>query len=398
MRVLVHDYAGHAFCVQLSRALAARGHDVRHVFSQATLCPKGELERRETDPESLQLEGIALGRMIRKDSFLDRFRLERDHGRRLVGVIDRFGPEVVISANTPSLPQHRLAVHLRRAGIPLVSWIQDMYGVAARTILSKKLGIVGNLVGRYFESLDRQSARQSAEIVLITEDFETKFREFGISADRLHAIHNWAPIDSLPMRPRDNAWSEGQGLGATCRFLYSGTLAMKHNPNLLLELARRLQDTGAGELIVISEGPGVEWLRDKTSADGCAALQLLPYQPFERLAEVLASADVLVSVLEPDASAYCVPSKILSYMCAGRAQLAAMPASNQATRLIAQHEMGVTTSPTDANGFATAALDLAATPEVRQQMGTRARAYAEAHFDIEQICTQFCTVLQQARG
>ena len=29
MRIVVHDYAGHAFPISLSRALAARGHDVK---------------------------------------------------------------------------------------------------------------------------------------------------------------------------------------------------------------------------------------------------------------------------------------------------------------------------------------------------------------------------------
>ena len=32
MRILVHDYAGHPFQVQLSRALAQRGHDVLHAY------------------------------------------------------------------------------------------------------------------------------------------------------------------------------------------------------------------------------------------------------------------------------------------------------------------------------------------------------------------------------
>ena len=393
MRVLVHDYAGHAFCVQLSRALAERGHEVLHVFSHATLCPKGELERSDGDRDNFQVQGIELGRMIRKDNFLDRFRLERDHGKRAVQVWDRFGPDAVISANTPSLPQNRLARHATRRGVPFVSWVQDMYGVAARTILQKKLGVIGSMVGRYFEALDRQSARLSSQVVLITEDFIPKFRAFGIADARLHAVHNWAPIESLPQFPRENEWSRSQGLGRDCRFVYSGTLAMKHNPALLLELARRLDQDGSGELVVISEGPGIEWLRGQTETAPCQSLRLLPYQPFEQLGQVLASADVLVSVLEPEASGFCVPSKILSYMCAGRAQLAAMPESNQATQLIAQHQMGITTSPTDVAAFVAAAIKLAGDPDERTAMGVRARAYAERHFDIDEICTRFCEIL-----
>ena len=35
MRIVLHDYPGHAFPVQLSRALAARGHQVLHIWFSA---------------------------------------------------------------------------------------------------------------------------------------------------------------------------------------------------------------------------------------------------------------------------------------------------------------------------------------------------------------------------
>ena len=63
---------------------------------------------------------------------------------------------------------------------------------------------------------------------------------------------------------------------------------------------------------------------------------MLPYQPFDRLPEVLASADVLVVILEPEAGRFSVPSKTLSYLCAGRAVLGSMPATNPAARLLTE--------------------------------------------------------------
>ena len=47
MRILVHDYAGHPFQVQLSRELARRGHEVRHAYASALQTPRGELVKRE---------------------------------------------------------------------------------------------------------------------------------------------------------------------------------------------------------------------------------------------------------------------------------------------------------------------------------------------------------------
>ena len=139
MRIIVHDYAGHPFQVQLSRELAARGHEVLHLYCGSTHTPRGELARRADDPATFDIRDITLSQTIPKASFIKRYRLESDYARQLVAACLPFQPEVVISANTPSIAQYRLARDCRRYGIRLVSWIQDVYGVAAYKLLSRKL-------------------------------------------------------------------------------------------------------------------------------------------------------------------------------------------------------------------------------------------------------------------
>ena len=45
MRLNIHDYSGHPFQVQLSRDLAARGHDVLHGYSTQYVTGHGNLGR-----------------------------------------------------------------------------------------------------------------------------------------------------------------------------------------------------------------------------------------------------------------------------------------------------------------------------------------------------------------
>ena len=117
------------------------------------------------------------------------------------------------------------------------------------------------------------------------------------------------------------------------------------------------------------------------------ALVLLPYQPYEVLPEVMASADVLVAILEPDAGVFSVPSKVLSYHCAGRPILAAIPAVNLAARIIERNGSGLVVEPSDENGFVARAWELVRQPAARREMGARALCYAEATFDIATIGT-----------
>jgi glycosyltransferase involved in cell wall biosynthesis len=388
MRIIVHDYAGHPFQVQLSRELAKRGHAVLHLYCGSTHTPQAELRQREGDAD-FEVHGISLSKRIPKTNFLQRLQLERQYGPALIAECEQFRPDFVISANTPSIPQARLARWCERQEVRLVSWIQDIYGLAAYRLLGKKLPVVGHLVGQYFIWLDKLSARKSDALVLIADDFGDVFKRWGIDPARLHTIHNWAPLEDMPVRPRDNAWSRNNNISSGLRFVYSGTLAMKHNPALLLELAHMLDKNDSGELVVVSEGSGVEWLAEQAANKELSALRCLGFQPFEDLPDVLGSADVLVAILEADAGVFSVPSKVLSYLCAGRPLLLAVPKENLAAKIVMDCGAGLVVEPTDLPGFCAAAQRLIDSPPLREKLGSAARQYAESHFDIHQIGDQF---------
>jgi glycosyltransferase involved in cell wall biosynthesis len=394
MRIIVHDYVGHPFQVQLSRELARRGHDVLHLYCSSFVTPRGALARRDDDPPGFACRGIALSQTIPKTNFVRRFQLEAEYARSLVAECVPFEPDVVLSANTPSIAQHRLARWCSRHGVRLVSWVQDIYGLAAYRLLSRKLPCIGHVVGRYFIALDKASARRSHAIVVITADFRDVLTKWGIDASRIHVIHNWAPLEEMPLRPRENYWSRAQALTSGMRFIYSGTLAMKHNPALLLELARLLNRDSLGELVVVSEGAGVEWLAQQAAVSSLKSLRLLGFQPFDALPDVLGSADVLVAILEPDAGVFSVPSKVLSYFCAGRPVLLAVPHENLAAKTVVESGAGLVVEPSDIEGFLAAAQRLIDSPQQRTEFGQAARRYAETHFDIRHIGDQFEAIIR----
>lgn len=393
MRILLHDYAGHAFSVQLSRRLASRGHEVLHLYCASNCAPRGILEKQPEDPATFDVRGIDLGRMIPKTGYLRRLQLEMAYGKLLVEEFRDFRPDVVLSGQTPSIPQLRLTRSCNAAGTPHVFWVQDAYGLAAYKLLSRKLPGFGHLVGKYFIWLDQQSARLSESVIVITEDFKPMLADWGVADQKIHVVHNWSLLDDLPMRPRTNDWSQSQHLGDGPRFIYSGTLAMKHNPELLLELAKMLDRRGTGEMVVISEGAGIEWLKEQSRLGGVRSLKFFPYQPFEQLANVLGSADALVVVLEKDAGAFSVPSKALSYMCAGRAILGAIPRQNLAARIIVNHQAGLVVEPNDMAGFCRAAEKMVEFPDQRADFAAAARRYAEQSFDLDRIADRFEQIL-----
>lgn len=396
MKILVHDYAGHPFQVQLSRALAARGHDVVHVSAEGLQTPRGELEGKGGDAATLRLVGVPVGEgyVRHKYDFVKRRGLEVAYGRRVAQLIAAERPEVVVSSNTPTEAQQAIWRVCRGQGVGFYYWVQDFYSVAVDTLLRKKLPVVGALAGAYYRWLEGAQMRGAAGVVSITEDFVPVMqREFGVERERITTIPNWAPLEGMPVRTKRNAWSEAHGLGGKFVYLYTGTLGLKHNPSLLLELARRHRHDDSIRVVVVSEGLGADWLREQAVADRLTNVVQLPYQDFAVMPEVLASGDVLIGLLEEEAGIFSVPSKILTYLCAERPILLAAPSMNLATRLVARERVGMTCAPADVAAFLHAADHLRTQPGLGAVLGRRGRLYAESHFQIEAITDRFEAVL-----
>ena len=398
MRVYLHDYAGHPFQVQLARALAERGHTVRHGYSSTNQTPQGALARRDGDPDGFEPDPIALANPIEKYAhslrgLWARRKREKEYGALLIERIVHFHPDVVLAANTPLDALAPLQRWCSEQDVRFVNWLQDLISVASHRLLRRKLPVLGEFAGRIYVGMEQRILRASDAIVMITDDFRPILTRWGVKPERLHVVENWAPLEEMPVRPKKNPWSEAFGLAEKQVLLYSGTLGMKHNPTLLLNLALRWKDDDSVRVVVIAEGAGADWLREKKTEQSLEGLVVLPYQPFEEFPDVLASADVLLAILEPEAGVFSVPSKVLTYLCAGRAVLLAVPPENLAAQIITRTGSGVVVPPTAPTAFVHEAAKLLGDGERRAEAGQNARAYAETTFDIKQITDRFEAIL-----
>ncbi|HEY8749840.1 MAG TPA: glycosyltransferase family 4 protein [Tepidisphaeraceae bacterium] len=389
MRIMLHDYGGHAFIAQLSRELARRGHELLHVYSASVQTPQGTLTLQPHDPDTLRFAPIKLPASISKHSLLKRRQQERQHGRRAIALLNEFQPDVLICATTPSEIQYDLVKHCRRNGIKTVTWVQDLHGLAAYEILRRKIPFLGAAIGRYYMWLDRQAMRLSDAVVIITEDFREYLRRWGVDQDKVVCIPNWGPLDDIPQHPKDNPWSRRHGLHDKLCLLYSGTLAMKHNPKLLLALAEHFKSRDDVRVVVVSEGKSANWLRTTADAQGLSNLITLPFQPFETVPQVLASGDILVSILEPEAGRFSVPSKVLAYLCTGRPLLLAMPATNLAARTATRAGAGVIVSSEGDDRLGPAVDEHLGDADTRRRMGYNGRKYALQHFNVGSVADRF---------
>lgn len=396
MRILIHDYSGHPFQVQLSRHLAAWGHGVRHAYSAAVETPRGPLAPAPDDPPTFDIVSLAVGQRLAKYEPVRRLRQESAYAGELAKQIRDLRPDVVLSGNCNPVIQRRAATSAHRVGAGFVTWLQDLYAPALHDALRRRSRSLAGVASAVAERVEAAALRASDMVVPVAPAFADAALAAGLDSRRVRVIPNWAPpLDAAPATGA--AWRARHGLEGRVVFLYAGTLGQKHDPELLAGLARHLRADPDTAVVVASQGPGREHLERVRAAEGLANLVLLDFLPYAELPGALAAADVLLAVLSAEGGRYAVPSKILTALRAGRPVLAAMPPDNEASTTLAAAEAGIVVPPDDGAGWRAGAERLRADPALRARLGANGTRYAERHFDIERIAETFVDVLVRAR-
>ncbi|MDT4891313.1 MAG: hypothetical protein QOE97_348 [Pseudonocardiales bacterium] len=397
MRLNLHDFSGHPFQAQLSRNLAARGHEVLHGYSSQYITGHGRLEVVPGDPAGLRMEGITADVPLIKYSPLGRCRFEVAYADAWRRRLDDENFDVVVACNVPLFALARMRRYFCRRQQPWVLWHQDVYSLGVAGEAMRRLPRpVAVAVSDRVQRIERSQVDSAAAVVAIAEPFRQQYERWNARTDHVRIIPNWAPLDDLVPGRRDNQWSLREGLPReSVRIMYAGTLGRKHNPLLLLDLLDGVRARGVDAvLVVVSEGEGADMLA--AAAGDRPDVRFLGYQPAEDLSDVLASADVMVALLEPDAGEFSVPSKVLSYLAAGRPTIALVPAGNPCADDV-RGAGGFVGEPTQAGALLAAQwLHTVSDPAALAVLGRDARALAVERFDIERITSEFESILGDA--
>lgn len=255
---------------------------------------------------------------------------------------------------------------------PLVFNVQDVFPDAA-----VETGAITNrrviALARWLEAV---TYRAAAAVTVLSGDLAANVAAKlpASCRDRIHVIPNF--VDTEVIRPlgRDTAYRRELGIGTEPVVMYAGNVGFSQSLDLVVEAARRLPDV---TFVVNGDGSARSGL--VRSAAGVANLRIAGYQPAERLAEVLASADVHVVPLRQGLGRVSVPSKTYSVMAAARPVLAAIDPGTEVPRILEASGGGLAVAPDDPDAFVAGLRRLLDDPEWARAMGERGREWVVAH-------------------
>lgn len=276
----------------------------------------------------------------------------------------------------------RLLAGLRR--VPYVVAINDLAAQAAADVGIVKAGWLRQVL----EAFEYAAYRRASGAIVLCSSFREALIAHGYPADRIRIIRS--PVDLQLIRPM----SPGSYFRAAARLstddfvvLYSGSMGLKQGLTNVVEAARLLKGTCTGvKWVLVGDGelkPALQKLVAKY--DLAEQVRLLPLQPEAQMSAMFSSADVLLLNQLSSVKDTVIPSKLLTYMAAGRAVLAAVNLTSQAAAIIREAQGGMLVKPEDPAALAEAARQLRSDPAALGIMGRRNRQYAEENFDQRQI-------------
>ena len=286
----------------------------------------------------------------------------------------RLRPAIVLCV-TPSLvsaPIARLAAWLGRSRLWL--HVQDFEVDAAFAT-----GLVrGGLLSRLLLRLERALLRSADLVSTIGPQMVARLITKGVAPNRTYELRNWATIAP---GAAGLAYRREWNLAGKRVALYSGSIGRKQGAGLILDAARRLAQRDDIAFAICGEGPELAELRD--SARDLANVAFHPLQPAERLAELLALADVHLLPQVAQASDLLLPSKLTNMLASGRPVIAtAAPGTGLAAEIA---DCGIAVPPGDAAALADAIVRLADDPALAARLGAEAAVRARQRWSRDAI-------------
>jgi glycosyltransferase involved in cell wall biosynthesis len=384
---VVLDYSGHIPQADLARNLAKLGHNVRHMYCSDYVSGRGAVDRESSDPKDLEFLEISIKNDFNRYNPLERLKHELAIANVFWSKIQEFNPDHTIFSNVPLFAMSRLAKKMNIDNRPYLFWWQDVYSIAIGEAF-RKSGPLAWPLRQYLIRLEKNILRGAKSVVAISSNFEPIYRSWKQDIKKFSMYPNWTPINLFPHREPSTA-------NLTTKIaVYAGTLGIKHRPELLLHLADNagFKKLG-GVVVVVSQGQGRELLQKPENIRENIVLRDFLIIP--ELGQLFADASVLLAVLEPEASKFSVPSKIMSYLSAGKPIVASIDPMNASAKILLENNAGIVVPP-DAPiaNFGQAVIEIISNPNLQISMGKSSAQYALENFDGAKAADFFLKILR----
>jgi colanic acid biosynthesis glycosyl transferase WcaI len=280
-------------------------------------------------------------------------------------------PDLVI-AITPSLGGAVAGARIaRRHNSKLLVIVQDLMAKAAT-----QSGISGgDYAARATGSIERYALTRADRVAIVSEAFRDQLHQYGVADRRISVLPNWTHISPTTSSVAECRTALGWPL-EPFTVVHTGNIGLKQDLGNLVRAARIAAEMPGLQFVIV--GDGSQRAAVEASAAGLTNLLFVDPLDGDLYPQALAAADLLVVNERPGVGDMSLPSKLTSYLSAGRPVLAAVaPDGATAQELRRTDGAALVVRPGDPDALLEAVRILRLDPAQRTRMAAAGRAYAQ---------------------
>jgi colanic acid biosynthesis glycosyl transferase WcaI len=259
--------------------------------------------------------------------------------------------------------------------------------------LAFRMGLLkGSLLQRLILRMERGLLRRFDCVSSISSRMVEQLLKKGVKTERIRYFPNWVDIAHIKPAATNHRYRDELGIAHDAVVvMFSGSLGGKQGLMVIPAVAKLL--ASRKDLVFVICGDGVMKPQLQAAAAGLSNVRFLALQPFDRLGELLSTADIHLLPQSQGAADLVLPSKLSGMLASGRPVVSTCRPGTELETVVSK--CGVVVPPEDDAAFAAAICQLADNPALRLDLGRRARNFAETNFERDAI---LCRLFGPAAG
>lgn len=216
----------------------------------------------------------------------------------------------------------------------------------------------------------------------------------GVDENNIIYFPNWSDTSFVTPNTDGSALKREWGLSKDDKVvLYAGNIGKKQGLEVIVEAAKKFKDDESVKFVLVGSGSYVKELKAISKSAGVENVYFKPLQPWERVPQMLALADVHLVVQKRGAADAVLPSKLTNILSAGGHALVTAEAHTELGKIELKHP-GIyhRVEPENTEAFIYGLSELLVRDT--QSYNRVARAYAEANLDKKAILNRFSSDLE----
>ena len=239
-----------------------------------------------------------------------------------------------------------------------------------------------------------KSLKRCESIVVLGRDMIDYIEEiYPGSSDKIKYIPHWQDEDLIhPISLEDHPFIQENNLEEKFIVQYSGNMGLWNDMDSFGKSVN--SDLNGVHYVFIGGGMREQELHESITAKNPENALFLPFQPTEKIGNVLSGCHASMVSLRNGLEGMAVPSKIYGILAAGIPVLALVPRKSEIAYIVEEEQCGIVIEPGDVSGLNEAILKLKSDEKLRTEMGKNSRSAFEYKYTIKRIAERYLQLLR----